>query len=208
MTILDALDWRYAVKQFSDEKIIPSELEYLLNAARLSASSYGLQPYRIVVIESKSIRQQLLPFSYGQQQIEQSSHLLVFAAQTCVGDATVDRYIAQYAKISNKPHSELINFSNHMKSALAAKTAKERQEWAHQQAYIALGNLLTCAAIMKIDSCPMTGIDSAGYDAVLGLEEKGLTTSVICPIGRRHHKDMQAHNPKVRFDYAEIVMEI
>jgi nitroreductase len=132
----------------------------------------------------------------------------VFAAQAQIGDATVDRYIDKYAKISNKPHSELINFSNHMKSALAAKTPQQNQEWAHQQAYIALGNFLTCAAIMEIDSCPMTGIDNAGYDAVLGLTSKGLTTSVICPIGRRHHRDVQANSPKVRFDYDEIVLEI
>ncbi len=208
MKVLDALDWRYAVKQFSDEKITAAELKDLLNAARLSASSYGLQPYSIIVVESKAIREQLLPFSCGQDKIAQSSHLIVFAAQTQVGDATVDRYIDKYAKITNKPHDELINFSNHMKSALAAKTSEQRQEWAHQQAYIALGNFLTCAAVMEIDSCPMTGIDSAGYDAVLGLDEKGLTTSVICPIGRRHHNDIQAHSPKVRFDYNEIVMEI
>ncbi|VAW52741.1 Oxygen-insensitive NAD(P)H nitroreductase / Dihydropteridine reductase [hydrothermal vent metagenome] len=208
MNLLKALNWRYAVKQFSNEKISAEELKELLNAARLSASSYGLQPYRITVVESKTIRGQLLPFSYGQDKIAQSSHLIIFAAHTQIGDATVNRYIDKYAKISNKPRSELSNFLDHMKLALAAKTPEQRQEWAHQQAYIALGNLLTCAAIMKIDSCPMTGIDSAGYDAVLGLNEKGLTTSVICPIGRRHHDDLQANNPKVRFDYDEIVMEV
>ncbi len=208
MNVLEALDWRYAVKKFSGEKISAEELKYLLNATRLSASSYGLQPYSLIVIESGFVRERLLPFSYGQDKIAQSSHLIVFATQTQIGDATVDRYIDKYAKISKKPLKELIDFSAHMKSALAAKTATQQQEWAHQQAYIALGNLLTCAALMKIDSCPMTGIDSAGYDAVLGLREKGLTTSVICPIGRRHPKDVQAHSPKVRFDYDEIVMEI
>jgi len=160
------------------------------------------------VVESNTVRQRLLPFSYGQDKIANSSHLILFAAHTQIGDGTVDRYIDKYAKIANKPHSELIKFSAHMKSALAAKTPEQKQEWAHQQAYIALGNLLTCAALMKIDSCPMTGIDSAGYDTVLGLSEKGLTTSVICPIGRRHHDDAQAHSPKVRFDYDDMVMEI
>ncbi|GAA6133944.1 NAD(P)H-dependent oxidoreductase [Oceaniserpentilla sp. 4NH20-0058] len=208
MNVLDALNWRYAVRQFSDEKITSAELKGLLNAVRLSPSSYGLQPYKIIVVESKAVREKLLLHSYGQDKIAQSSHLIVFAAQTQIGDTTVDNYIDKYAKITNKPHSELINFSEHMKSALAAKTPEQRQVWAHQQAYIALGNLLTCAAVMKIDSCPMTGIDSAGYDEVLGLDEHGLTTSVICPIGRRHSEDMQAYSPKVRFDYDEIVMEI
>ncbi|MFK5947916.1 MAG: NAD(P)H-dependent oxidoreductase [Methylococcales bacterium] len=208
MSLLEALNWRYAVKQFSDEKVTAAELKVLLNAACLSASSYGLQPYRIIVVESKAIREQLLPFSYGQNKIAQSSHLIVFAAHTQIGNATVDRYIDRYAKTTNKHQSELSDFSNHMKSALAVKTPEQQQEWAHQQVYIALGNLLTCAAVMKIDSCPMTGIDSAGYDAVLGLDEKNLTTSVICPIGRRHQNDVQAHTPKVRFDYDEIVMEV
>ncbi len=208
MKLLDALHWRYAVKQFSDEKITAAELKKLLNMARLSASSYGLQPYNIIVVEPKSIREQLLPFSYGQDKIAQSSHLIVFAAHTQVGDATVDRYITQYAKLAKKPPDELSDYSNHMKSALAAKTPEQRQQWAHQQAYIALGTFLTCAAVMKIDSCPMTGVDAAGYDAVLGLDKKGLTTSVICPVGRRHADDIQAHSPKVRFDYDDIVLEI
>ena len=132
----------------------------------------------------------------------------MFAAQTELGDGTVDHYIDKCAEISNKHHRELVHFSDQMKSALAAKTPEQRQQWAHQQAYIALGNLLTCAAVMKIDSCPMTGFDSVGYDDVLGLAKKGLTTSVICPIGRRHLDDVQVHRPKVRFDYDELVMEI
>ncbi|MGK0272823.1 MAG: nitroreductase/dihydropteridine reductase [Cocleimonas sp.] len=208
MKLLEALDWRYAVKQFSDEKITAVELRALLNATRLSASSYGLQPYNIIVVESNTIRKQLLPFSYGQEKIADSSHLIIFAAHTQVGDVTVDRYIEKHAKITNKPSGELSNFSDHMKSALAAKTPEQKQQWAHQQAYIALGNFLTCAAMMKIDSCPMTGFDNVGYDAVLGLLEKNLTTSVICPIGRRHLNDVQALSPKVRFDYEQIVMEM
>jgi len=208
MKLLDALNWRYAVKQFSNEKINAAKLKELLNMVRLSASSYGLQPYNIIVVESEEIKEQLLPFSYGQDKISQSSHLLVFAAQTQIGDATVDRYVNKYVKIANKSHSELSCFSNHVKSALAAKTTDQRLQWSHQQAYIALGNLLTCSAIMKIDSCPMTGFDTAGYDEVLKLKEKGLATTVICPIGYRHQNDVQAHSPKVRFDYDEIVIEI
>ena len=208
MTLLEALDWRYAVKQFSDEKITPGEVKTLLNGTRLSASSYGLQPYNIIVVESNIVRKQLLLFSYGQEKMADSSHLIIFAAHTQVGDVTVDRYIENHVKITSTPYAELVKFSDHMKSALAVKTAEQKQEWAHQQAYIALGNFLTCAAMMKIDSCPMTGFDNAGYDGVLGLLEKGLTTSVICPIGRRHINDVQALSPKVRFDYDQIVMEI
>ncbi len=208
MDLLDALHWRYAVKQFSDKKVSGDDLKNLLNATRLSASSYGLQPYNILVVESAKIRKQLLPFSYGQDKIAQSSHLIIFAAHTGVGDITVDRYIDKHALITEISHEQLSNFSMHMKSALSNKTELQKQEWAHQQAYIALGNFLTCAAAMKIDSCPMTGIDNAGYDSVLGLNKRGLTTSVICPIGYRHKDDSQANTPKVRFDYDEVIMAL
>jgi nitroreductase len=208
MELLDALHWRYAVKQFSDKKVSEEDLKNLLNATRLSASSYGLQPYNIIVVESAKIRKQLLPFSYGQDKIAQSSHLIIFAAHSEVGDITVDRYINKHVMITGTSHEKLSNFSTHMKSALSNKTELQKQEWAHQQAYIALGNFLTCAAAMKIDSCPMTGIDNAGYDSVLGLDKRGLTTSVICPIGYRHRDDFQAHTPKVRFDYDEVIMEL
>lgn len=208
MEILDALHWRYAVKQFSNQKVSNADLNKLLNATRLSASSYGLQPYKVIVVTSNELRAQLLPFSYGQDKIANSSHLIIFAAATDIGDATVDRYIAKHAKVTQKAVQDLSRFSAHLKAVFSNKTAGEKQVWAHQQAYIALGNFLTCAAAMKIDSCPMTGIEYSGYDQILGLAEKGLTTSVICPIGYRHEDDLQADTPKVRFDYDEIIMEI
>ena len=204
----NALNWRYGVKQFSDQKISGDKLKALLEATRLSASSYGLQPYKILVIESQALRERLLPYSYGQDKIANSSHLVIFAVDKQIGDNTVDRYIQKYTQVCDVPIAQLDDYSAHMKSALNAKTAMQKSEWAHQQAYIALGNLLTSAALMQIDSCPMTGIDNQGYDKVLGLNEKGLTTSVICPLGYRHIDDQQAQNTKVRFDYDEIVLEL
>ena len=130
MKLLEALDWRYAVKQFSDEKITPGEVKTLLNATRLSASSYVLQPYNIIVVESNTIRKQLLPFSYGQEKIADSSHLIIFAAHTQVGDATVDRYIEKHAKITHTSYAQLDKFSEHMKLSLAAKTLEQKQQWA------------------------------------------------------------------------------
>lgn len=208
MTLLSALQWRYAVKQFSQQKVSEQQLKTLLEATRLSASSYGLQPYKVIVVESPTIRAQLLPYSYGQDKVAQSSHLIVFAAHRHIGDNTVDRYIEKHMQVTNKTPEQLSNFALHMKSALKQKSDAQKQEWAHQQAYIALGNLLTCAAAMKIDSCPMTGFDQAGYDQVLTLEQHGLTTTAICPIGYRHQDDAQALVPKVRFDYEEFVMTI
>lgn len=208
MNMIEALRWRYAVKKFSDERISSVELKALLDATCLSPSSYGLQPYTLLIVDSKTIRQQLLPFSFGQDKVMNCSHLIVFAAHTQIGDTTVERYMNKYAQLANKSSSETIKLATHMKSALAAKSLEQKQEWAHQQAYIALGNLLTCAALMKIDSCPMTGFNNKGYDTVLKLKEKNMTTTVICPIGRRHLDDVQAHIQKIRFDYHELVTEI
>ncbi|WP_105265117.1 NAD(P)H-dependent oxidoreductase [Pseudoalteromonas sp. T1lg76] len=205
MEFLSALEWRYAVKQFSQQMVPEAQLQTLLQAATLSPSAYGLQPYRLILVRSKLLREQLVPHSYGQDKVANSSHLLVFAAQTNIGDETVERYIARHSEVTGTPIADLQRYGDHLKSALASKTPAQRQEWAHQQAYIALGNLLTCAAQMRIDTCPMSGIDAQQYDRILGLTKRGLTTTVICPIGYRHQEDSQCQAAKVRFDYAEMV---
>lgn len=208
MDVLEAMNWRYATRQFADERIDVQQLRQLLDAARLSASSYGLQPYRLLVIDSAQTRRQLLPHSLSQQKVVDCSHLIVFAAQTDVGEHTVSRYIDSLSTQRGQPTAELQPLAEHMQAALAAKTPAQRLEWAHQQAYLALGTLLTCAAMMRIDACPMTGIDAAGYDRVLGLAQRQLTTSVICPVGRRHPDDDAARLPKVRADYRDMVIPL
>ncbi len=205
MNLINALNWRYAVREFSSEKIAPGQLQQLLDATRLSASSYGLQPYHLLVIQSPDIRQQLVEYSLGQDKVAHCSQLIVFAAHTDIGDATVDRYIKLFSKRRGVEVSQLANMQAHYKAALAVKDKSQRQEWAHQQAYIALGNFLTCAALMQIDTCPITGIDFDGYDRVLGLREKNLSTTAVCPIGIRHPQDASAHEKKVRFDAQDMV---
>ncbi len=205
MNLIKALHWRYAVREFSSDSIAPEQLQKLLEATRLSASSYGLQPYHLLVIESPKVRQQLVEFSLGQDKVANCSHLIIFAAHTNVGDATVDRYIQQFSAVRNVPVAQLQNMAEHYKAAMAQMNTAQRQEWAHQQAYIALGNFLTSAALMEIDTCPMTGIEAEGYDWVLGLREKNLTTTAVCPIGIRHPIDSSAQQKKVRFDLQDMV---
>ena len=206
MNIHEALDWRYAVREFSPEKLDGQTVETLVDAARKSASSYGLQPYKILIVESKSVRKDLLPYSYGQQKVLDCSHLIVFAAQTDIGDHTVDRYVTQFEKIRSVPAAEISGYVTHMKEALASKSQSEKQAWAHQQAYIALGTLLTAAASMRIDSCPMTGFDHNAYDEELGLAELGLESSAIVALGYRSARDRSSGLPKVRFDYDDLVI--
>jgi len=205
MDIVDALNWRYAVREFSNEVIGESELKQLLTATRLSASSYGLQPYHLMVIESAEIKHQLQKYSLGQDKIAHCSHLIVFTAQKNIGDETADRYIDKFSRVRGLSLDGLKNFSDHLKAALSAMTEQQKQEWAHQQTYIALGTFLTCAAVMKIDTCPMTGIETEGYDAVLGLANRHLTTTAVCPIGKRHPDDCEANMIKVRFDDDEMI---
>ena len=205
MNVIDALNWRYAVREFSTEVIAPAKLQQLLDATRLSPSSYGLQPYHLLVIQSPQLKQQLLEFSLGQDKVAQCSHLIVFAAHTDIGDATVNRYVKQFSQTRAVEMSQLVNMEEHYNAALAVMEQPQRQEWAHQQAYIALGNFLTCAALMKIDTCPMTGIEFDGYDRVLGLREKNLTVTAVCPIGIRHPQDASAREKKVRFAERDMV---
>jgi nitroreductase len=208
MNVIEALNWRYSVKQFADEMIDENQVQDLLAAVRLSASSYGLQPYRLLVVKSAHIRQKLLAHSMGQDKVANSSHLIIFAAQTNIGDETVDLYIKKASAVRGVSLAELQGMSNHFKEALRVMTSQQQQEWAHQQAYLALGNLLTCAALMGIDTCPMSGFERAGFDQVLGLAKMGLTTTVICPIGKRDPDDASASMKKIRFDHGELVIGI
>lgn len=206
MNIQAALDWRYAVREFSSEKLANTQVQALMDATRKSASSYGLQPYKIIVVESREMRERLLPHSFGQQKVLDCSHLIVFAAQKNIGDSTVDRYIQQLVKIRNVSYESVSDYSSHMKQALASKSPIEKREWAHQQTYIALGTFLTAAALMQIDSCPMTGINQKEYDKVLGLDEEGLETTAIASLGYRSPNDKNASLKKVRFDYEDIIL--
>lgn len=208
MNIHKALDWRYAVREFSSEKLTEMQVNTLMDATRKSASSYGLQPYKLVVIESREIREKLLPHSFGQEKVLNCSHLVVFAAQKNIGHWTVDRYIQQLIRVRNVSYDSVSDYARHMKQALASKTPIEKQQWAQQQAYIALGTFLTAAATLEIDSCPMTGFDSQAYDEILGLNSKGLETVAIAALGYRNPNDKSASMKKVRFDYDEIVLRL
>lgn len=208
MNITEALNWRYAVRQFSPERIEEAQIQELLNATRLSPTSYGLQPYRLVLVNDLEIRRQLLPYAMGQDKVVNCSHLVVIAVQTEVGNEMIERYLQSVAETRGTLIEELVGYGQHMKEVFAQKSAAQKREWAHQQAYIALGTLLTSAAVMKIDACPMTGFEAAGFDRILGLHDMGLESSSICALGVRHTEDSDATLPKVRYEQAEMVITI
>jgi len=208
MNIIDALNWRYAVRRFSEQRLDDDKIRDLLAATCLSATSYGLQPYRIVVVDDVETRKQLLPYAMGQDKVVDCSHLVVLAVQSTIDDGLIDRYISSVAEVRGVSLDQLQGLADHIKAVFAGKSHEQKKAWAHQQAYIALGTLLTAAAVMKVDSCPMTGFEAEGFDHVLGLTEMGLASSVICALGTRHHEDVSAYLPKVRYSQSEMVMVV
>lgn len=198
MPLLNALNWRYAVKQFSNTTLNSQQLESLLEATRLSPGAFGLQPYRLLLISNLELRRDLLAHSMGQDKVANASHLLVFAAVTQIDESFVAEHIELMAQQRGGAAEEYQGFQAHLNGYFRDMTEQEKAHWADQQLYLALGNSLTSAALLGIDSCPMTGFDPAGYDQVLGLAEQGLRSVAICALGERHVDDAVADLPKVR----------
>ncbi|GGW22819.1 NAD(P)H-dependent oxidoreductase [Arenibacter certesii] len=206
---LDNLNWRYATKKFdTTKKVSPEKLESLLDAISLSASSYGLQPYEIFVIEDKAVREKLKPAAWGQAQITDSSHVIVLAHQSTFGEELVDNYLEKVSATRNIPLKDLGGYADFMKSKLVTLPESEKASWTARQAYLALGNLLSAAADLKIDSCPMEGFDAPDVNEILGLTEKGLNAAVLVAIGHRSEEDTTQHNKKVRKPKKELITHI
>ncbi|HEX8994087.1 MAG TPA: NAD(P)H-dependent oxidoreductase [Candidatus Paceibacterota bacterium] len=184
-TIINALNWRSAVKKFdTSKKLTDSQLATILEAARLSPSSYGLQPWRFVVVTDPAVRMKLREASWGQAQVTDASHFIVLAAQT-PDDALVDSYVANIAMSRGVNVDSLAGLAQMIKGMLAGMSAEQRLQWAQKQVYIALGVILTVAAMLGVDSCPMEGFDPAKYDEILNLPEQGLHATVVCALGSR-----------------------
>ncbi len=191
--------WRYATKKFdASKKVSAEDFETLKEAIQLSATSYGLQLFKVLNIENPEIRTKLQPVSWGQSQIVEASHLLVFANYTDIQDSHVDEYVANMANIRGIPQEALQGYSDFMKSKILPLSNEEKSIWTSKQTYLALGNLLNAAAEMKIDVTPMEGFEPEKYNEILDLSEKGLNASLVAAIGYRHEEDATQHYAKVR----------
>ncbi|WP_413693111.1 NAD(P)H-dependent oxidoreductase [Pseudoalteromonas sp. KJ10-2] len=205
MDFIHALNWRYAVNQFSDKKLNQAQISGLIESVRLSASAYGLQPYRLFIIESEAIKQKLLPYSFGQNKVVNNSHLFVFAHKTTITQDDISTFISQVASSQNRAALDLKGYEQVISNDLLTKTQEERINWSSQQAYIALGKLLSYAAINKIDACPMTGFDNHGINQVLGLNKLGLNAEILCPVGYRSTMDTTSTRAKYRQSIEDLV---
>jgi nitroreductase len=208
--LLAQLNWRYATKQFDpNRKINPQDWAALEEALRLSPSSSGLQPWKFIVITDPAMRAKLRPVSYGQPQITDASHLVVFAAKKNISAADVDAFMKQISVTRNVPVESLAQFRDMVVGGIVqSQDEPARDAWARNQAYIALGNLLTSAALLGIDACPMEGFDRAQYDEILGLKAQGYATAVIATVGYRSPSDKYADAAKVRFPKNQIFTHI
>jgi nitroreductase len=209
--LLEALNWRYATKVFDPAKKIPADTwQALQQALILTPTSYGLQPYRFLVITDPATRAALLPHSWGQKQVVDASHFVVFTAKTKTTEADVDMLIQRTVEIRKLPAAEALGPYRFMmlSDVVNGPRGKIAHEWATRQTYIALGNLMTCAAVLGVDACPMEGLVPAEYDKVLNLNGSGYATVVACALGYRAAGDKYATLAKVRYDTNDLVRQI
>jgi len=205
--LLENLQWRYATKKFDSSKKIPDQVwQTLEDSLVLAPSSFGLQPWKFFVVKNPEIRSLLLEHSWKQAQVVDASHLVVLAIKKDVNDADVDRSIAATASIRQVPLESLQGFSNVVKGFLVKPPYPlNLDEWSTRQVYIALGQLMTSAAFLGIDTCPMEGFNPSKYDEVLGLTNTDYRSVVVCPLGYRAEDDKYASLPKVRYPKSEVI---
>lgn len=208
MELIEDLKWRYATKKFSTEKVSDENVTKIIEAVNLSATSIGIQPYRIFVVENPEIQKELGEGSFNGQ-IAECSHLLVFAAFDSITQEAIDSYINLVASERDSDVNDLADFKNMISGYLLARTDEENFFWSSKQAYIGLGTALVAAANLKIDSTPMEGFDSERFDSVLRLREKGLKSVVLLALGYRDvENDWNANLKKVRLykeDFATVI---
>ncbi len=208
-TLTQQLQWRYATKQFDTSRQIPLDHWAALEQALvLTPSSYGMQPWKFIVLHKDAeLRERLVPCSWGQRQVADCSHYVVFAVRTEINQSDVDRYLESIASTRQVAVTSLASLRKMIEGGIVQRlNAQQQQEWASRQAYIALGNFMTSAALLGIDACPMEGIDPSKYDDILGLRGSGWTTCVGCAAGYRAATDKYADLAKVRYP-AHIVVE-
>ena len=208
-TFIENQNWRYATKKFdATKKITTEDLNTLKEAIRLSSSSYGLQPYKVIIVENPELRAKIQPSAWGQSQIVEASHLIIFANETNVNDTTIDSYLKNISETRNTPIEALTGYGDFMKSKISTLPEDVKNIWTAKQTYLALGNLLNAAAELKIDATPMEGFVPAEVNEILGLEKLGLNATLIATLGYRHDEDATQQKKKVRKSNEELFITI
>ncbi|GAB3794188.1 NAD(P)H-dependent oxidoreductase [Spirosoma humi] len=209
MELLEAMNWRYAAKKMNGQKVPAEKVDTILESIRLSASSVGLQPYNVIVIDNHELKGKIHEKACPQPQIVEGSHLLVFAYWTTIEASQIDTYIKLIADTRQVPVESLTPFSDSIKGGLLSKTPEELAVWASRQAYIGLGSALIAAATEHVDATPIEGFNPAALDELLDLPAKGLRSVALVALGYRdEEKDFLAKAPKVRRAKEEFFIEL
>ena len=209
MEIIESLRWRYATKKFDNIRILPQKkINILIEAFNLTATSYGLQPLKLVIIHNKEIQKQLTAHSYHQQQVADASHVLVLCIENTINEEHITKHFKNIKAIRNTPDEVLKPFKEQLIDSFKNKSVDQINTWASKQAYLAMGNLLTVCASEKIDACPMEGFIPEKYNEILQLNKHKLTAVLVLPIGYRASDDMFATLKKVRRPIKETIITI
>lgn len=208
-TFIENQNWRYATKKFdAAKKITTEDLNILKEAIRLSTSSYGLQPYKVIIVENPELRAKIQPVAWGQSQIVEASHLFIFANRTTIEETEVDSFFDNISKTREIPLEALAGFQGFMKGKINELSEDAQNIWNAKQTYLALGNLLNAAAELKIDVTPMEGFTPADVNEILGLNALGLNATLIATVGYRSEEDATQHQKKVRKSNEELFITL
>ncbi|TYB73038.1 NAD(P)H-dependent oxidoreductase [Bizionia saleffrena] len=209
MEIIKQLNWRYATKKFDKNKQLSAQdIQQLKEAFNLTATSYGLQPIKLVILSNKTLQKELVAHTFNQPQVEQASHVLVFCIETIIDTKYIENYFKRLKAVRNTPEAITNPFKQFLIEDFNKKSKKDIEAWAVKQAYLAMGNLLTVCALRKIDASPMEGFISDKFDEVLKLKSKKLKSVLIMPIGYRAEDDMFADFKKVRKPLSDVIIEL
>lgn len=208
MKTIDALQWRYATKKFDASKILPEDkVEILKSAFNLTATSYGLQPIKLAVVHNKDIQSKLVGFSLNQKQVATASHVFIICIEREVNKKFIENYFNNVYKTRSTSKEILDPFKNFLIDDFEKKSVDEITNWAVNQAYLALGTLLTVCATEGIDACPMEGFEPEKYDELLGLDKMNLKSVLVLPVGYRASDDLFQNFKKVRRPLSDVIIE-
>jgi len=199
MNIIDHYKWRYATKKFdAKKKISDSNIELIKESISLAPTSYGLQLFKVIIIEKKEIKDELKKASFNQSQISDASHIFVFCNSTKIVENDIDAYIKNKAAIQNKTISEISGYGDFLKDTLLKKEHNKISTWTANQVYIALSHLMTFCPSLGIDSCPIEGFEAPKYNEILKLNNRNLNSTVVAAVGYRSNKDSSQYEKKIR----------
>ena len=209
MDIINSLEWRYATKKFdSSKKLTEAQINTLKRAFTLTATSFGLQPLKMLVISNKELQEEIVPLAFGQRQVADASHLLVICIEDNTTTADINNYFNRVIETRGTDEEIISNFRQQLIDMFNKKSIDEKQLSSKHQAYITLGNLMTVCAVEKIDACPMEGFLPNKVDDLLNLSEKNLKSVLLLPVGFRAENDFMSSQKKVRKPLEELILEI